>query len=126
MQLSVDNKAIQAKKRLMKVVLVISICLFGVKFAAYFLTRSNSILTDAVESIVNILTGAFALYSIYYAAKPKDEDHPYGHGKIEFLSSGFEGSMIIIDGIGMIFKGITSVFQADELQNLDLGMYFTW
>lgn len=113
------------KSRMMKLVLIASIVLFAVKFFAYFITGSNAILTDAVESIVNIVTGSFALYSIYYAAKPKDEDHPYGHGKIEFLSSGFEGSMILIAGAGMVFKGAMAFFDKHEIQNLDLGLYLT-
>jgi cation diffusion facilitator family transporter len=113
------------KSRLMKIVLAVGVFLFGVKFLAYFLTSSNSILTDAVESIVNIATGAFSLYSIYYAARPKDEDHPYGHGKIEFLSSGFEGSMILIAGIAMVFKGTLSFFTKTELQHIDWGLYLT-
>ena len=78
----------------MKLVLAISFVLMFLKFFAYFITNSSAILTDAIESIVNILAGSFALYSLYYAAKPKDEDHPYGHGKIEFLSTGVEGGMV--------------------------------
>jgi cation diffusion facilitator family transporter len=113
------------KGRLMKIVLALSVFLFAVKFLAYFLTSSNSILTDAVESIVNIATGSFALYSIYYAARPRDEDHPYGHGKIEFLSSGFEGSMILIAGLAMVGKGFYSFFGKTELKHLDWGLYLT-
>ena len=86
---STTNSTLQSKKRLMIIVLIISVILFAVKFIAYFLPNSSAILTDAIESIVNIITGAFALYSINYSAKPKDEDHPYGHGKIEFFSSSF-------------------------------------
>ena len=115
----------QSKKRLMVVVLGVSILLFVTKFIAYFLTNSSAILTDAIESIVNIITGAFALYSINYAAKPKDEDHPYGHGKIEFFSSGFEGSMILLAGIAMIFKGVMAFFEPDSLTNIDVGLYMS-
>jgi cation diffusion facilitator family transporter len=119
------NSALQSKKRLMIIVLIISILLFAVKFIAYFLTNSSAILTDAIESIVNIITGAFALYSINYAAKPKDEDHPYGHGKIEFFSSGLEGSMILLAGIAMVFKGAVSFFEPDHLTNVDIGLYMS-
>lgn len=119
------NLALQSKKRLMIIVLIISIVLFAVKFIAYFLTNSSAILTDAIESIVNIITGAFALYSINYAAKPKDEDHPYGHGKIEFFSSGLEGSMILLAGIAMVFKGAVSFFEPDHLTNVDIGLYMS-
>ena len=68
------------------------------KFAAYFLTHSNAILTDALESIINVIAGTFALYSLYISSKPKDNDHPYGHGKVEFISAGFEGILIAIAG----------------------------
>lgn len=76
----------RTKIRTMQMVLVAGVLLMGVKFFAYVLTGSNAILTDAIESVVNVVAGAFALYSVYYAAQPKDENHPYGHGKIEFLS----------------------------------------
>lgn len=109
----------------MIVVLCVSILLFITKFVAYFLTNSSAILTDAIESIVNIITGAFALYSINYAAKPKDEDHPYGHGKIEFFSSGLEGSMILLAGVAMVFKGAMSFFEPDHLTNIDVGLYMS-
>ena len=74
----------------MKLTLIVGCLLMVLKFLAYYLTQSSAILTDAIESIVNVLAGSFALYSLYYASKPKDEDHPYGHGKIEFLSTGVD------------------------------------
>jgi cation diffusion facilitator family transporter len=106
----------------MKLVLAISFILMGLKFLAYYLTSSSAILTDAIESIVNILAGSFALYSLYYAAKPKDEDHPYGHGKIEFLSTGVEGGMVTLAGVAMFIKGIVSFFNPHDLNNLDIGL----
>lgn len=109
----------------MLLVLIISTVLMLVKFTAYWLTHSNAILTDAIESIVNVLAGSFALFSIYYASKPKDEDHPYGHGKIEFFSSGFEGGMITIAGVGMVFKGIAAFFKQDQVEAVDIGIYLT-
>lgn len=74
------------------------------KFGAYFLTQSNAILTDAAESIVNVLASSFAFYSIYLTTLPKDENHPYGHGKVEFFSAFLEGTLIGIAGIIIIFK----------------------
>ncbi len=74
------------------------------KFAAYFITNSNAILTDAAESIVNVLASSFAFYSIYLATLPKDENHPYGHGKVEFFSAFVEGVLIGIAGIIIILK----------------------
>lgn len=110
------------KIRTMKWVLFIGTALMGFKFLAYYYTNSGAILTDAVESIVNVLAGSFALYSLYYAAKPKDEDHPYGHGKIEFLSTGVEGGMVSIAGLAMIVKGIASFVEPHEVQNIDIGV----
>jgi cation diffusion facilitator family transporter len=105
--------------------LIVSVILLCVKFTAYFLTHSNAILTDAVESIVNVVAGTFALFGIYYASKPADADHPYGHGKIEFFSSGFEGGMITIAGLGMMAKGVLAFFQKEEVHSLDLGIYLS-
>ncbi|WP_394346935.1 cation diffusion facilitator family transporter [Pedobacter metabolipauper] len=74
------------------------------KFIAYFITHSNAILTDALESIVNVLASGFAFYSIYLATLPKDTNHPYGHGKVEFFSAFLEGTLIGIAGIIIILK----------------------
>lgn len=106
----------------MKLTLIVGCFLMGLKFLAYYLTQSSAILTDAIESIVNVLAGSFALYSLYYAAKPKDEDHPYGHGKIEFLSTGVEGGMVTLAGVAMTIKGISAFFNPHDLQNIDIGL----
>lgn len=92
------------KKKAILVALLISIILMLAKFGAYFLTHSNAILTDAAESIVNVLASSFAFYSIYLATLPKDENHPYGHGKVEFFSAFVEGTLIGIAGLIIIFK----------------------
>lgn len=88
------------------------------KFVAYFLTNSNSILTDAAESIVNVLASAFAFYSIYLATQPKDENHPYGHGKIEFFSAFVEGTLIGIAGIIIILKSGYDLIYPNEISQL--------
>lgn len=104
---------------------VVGVLLFAVKFFAFWLTGSNAIFSDALESIINVAAGSFALYSLVLAAKPKDLDHPYGHGKIEFISSGFEGSLIVIAGAGIIYKSIYNLFDPQELTSLDLGLCLT-
>ena len=71
----------------------ISVILLLVKFAAYYITHSVSILTDALESIVNVSAGFIGLYSLYISSKPADKDHPYGHGKAEFISAAIEGTL---------------------------------
>jgi len=92
------------------------------KFVAYYLTHSNTILTDALESIINVVAGVFALYSLYLSSKPKDYDHPYGHGKVEFISAGFEGILIAIAGVLIIVKSIVSFFHPSPLEHLDIGL----
>lgn len=91
------------------------------KFTAYFITGSNSILTDAAESIVNVLASAFAFYSIYLAAQPRDTNHPYGHGKVEFFSVFVEGSLIVIAGILIIFKSAYNLIYPQKISELLAG-----
>ncbi len=124
MNAAIKGEAVK-KTKIMITVLVLSILLFIIKFIAYFLTQSSSILSDALESTVNIITGIFALYSIYYSSKPKDIDHPYGHGKIEFFSSGFEGTMILLAGLSMIFNGAALFFKQTALTRIDVGLILT-
>jgi cation diffusion facilitator family transporter len=99
--------------------------LLTLKFGAYWLTNSNAILSDALESIVNVSAAAFALFSLAYSAKPKDLNHPYGHGKIEFLSSGLEGGLVIIAGLGISWKGLYNLFYPHSIENIDFGIYIT-
>lgn len=87
-------------------VTTLSIVLFVLKFVAYFMTHSLAVLSDALESIVNVLAGAIGLYSLYVASKPKDKEHPYGHGKAEFISAAFEGSLIITAGVIIFYEAI--------------------
>lgn len=110
------------KFRVLRITLLFSIGLAGVKFITYFITNSIALLSDAMESIINVIAGGGALFSIYYASKPKDRDHPYGHGKIENLSAGFEGALIFVAGISIISKGIYSFFFPPVLEKLDFGI----
>jgi len=91
------------------------------KFGAYFLTSSNFVLTDAAESIVNVLASSFAFFSIYLAAQPRDENHPYGHGKVEYFSVFIEGSLIGIAAITIIVKSIYGLFFPNLIHDLLTG-----
>ena len=113
--------ASQLKINAMQKVLLGGLIVMSIKVLTYFLTHSNAVLTDALESIINIITGVFALFSLYYASKPKDEDHPYGHGKIELLSAGFEGGLIFISGMLIIGKSVYGFFQPAAMHSLDLA-----
>ena len=85
----------------------IGVLLLVVKTVAYFFTHSLSVLTDALESIVNVVAGFIGLYSLYVAAKPKDVDHPYGHGKAELISAAAEGTLIVAAGVLIIYETLT-------------------
>lgn len=100
----------------------LSVLLLLVKFLAYYLTASVAILTDALESIVNVAAGFIGLYGLYVAAKPRDRDHPYGHGKAEFLSAAVEGTMILTAGALIIYKSVQRLLHPRELEQLDMGM----
>lgn len=109
------------KIRLILLSFVMSILLSGLKFVAYYYTDSNAILSDALESIINVFASGFALYSIRLSALPKDTNHPYGHGKIEFFSAGFEGALIIIASLVIAYGAVLRLLDPTPLANLPLG-----
>jgi cation diffusion facilitator family transporter len=113
----------QGKIRIMQLMLLFSIALLCLKFFAWWITRSNAILTDALESIVNVVAGTFALFSIIYASRPRDKEHPYGHGKIEFVSAGFEGALIFLAGGFIIYEAIKGFFNPHPIAQADIGAY---
>lgn len=96
--------------------------LMALKFYVYWLTHSSAILSDALESIINVVASAFALGSILLAAKPPDPTHPYGHGKIEYFSAGFEGALIILAALGIVREALPQIFHPHDLPNLESGL----
>lgn len=112
----------QENVRIQKLVVAVAVLLFVMKLVAYLLTASVSILTDALESTVNVIAGFIGLFSLHVAAKPKDEDHPYGHGKAEFLSAAVEGTLIGIAGIIIIYESIRNLIYPPEIKKLDYGI----
>ena len=91
------------------------------KFVAYFITGSNAVFSDAAESVVNVIASSFAFYSVYLTSRPKDENHPYGHGKIEFFSAFLEGVLVLIAGLVIIVKAIYNIIYPQEVSSLFLG-----
>jgi len=102
--------------------LVVGFALMGLKFYVYWLTKSSAILSDALESIINVVASAFALGSIVLAAKPPDSTHPYGHGKIEYFSAGFEGALIIFAAFGIVWTAIPQILAPHPLPHLQSGL----
>ncbi|GDX51391.1 cation transporter [Bacteroidota bacterium] len=113
---------LSGKKRLIQISLAVSIVLLAAKFFSYFLTHSNIILSDAMESIINVVASSFAAFSIYLSSQPKDENHPYGHGKIEFLASVTEGLLIFLAGLFIFVKACSNFFFEQTIQAMDIGL----
>lgn len=111
--------------RLQTWVLVAGAVLMLIKFLAWWRTGSNTILSDALESIVNVVAGAFALYSLVLSAKPRDREHPYGHGKVEFISAGIEGGLVIIAGAFIIWRAIGALLEGSAPHDLMTGIILT-
>ncbi len=101
----------------------ISLILCGVKFFAWYITDLLVILSDALESIINVIGAAFAWYSIYLSGKPRDKEHPYGHGKIEFFSIGFEGAMILLAGILILFEAVHLLIQPEAAHQAGISFW---
>lgn len=101
----------------------IGIVLLVIKFIAYFLTGSAAIFSDAMESIVNVLASGFALFALSVAHSPADAEHPYGHGKIEFLSAALEGGMILLAALVIAAKTINAMILGEiKLEKMGLGL----
>jgi len=111
------------KKRAAIISLVIGFLMFFLKIFAFVITGSSAILSDAIESIVHIFATSIAFVSLIISLKPPDESHPYGHGKIEYFSAGFEGGLIIVAALSIIFFAVEDLIFGIELEKLDVGAY---
>lgn len=117
------NESEQRRRRqAVQVSLVVSILLMLIKFWAHNMTRSQAVFSDAVESIVNVVAAMMALWVIWYSAKPADEDHPYGHGKVEFFSAAFEGGLIAFASLMICVEAGRSWWRGEQLHELNQGL----
>lgn len=108
--------------RVQQWVVITSILLFILKVLAYFLTNSVAVLTDALESTVNVVTGFTGLYSLRLAARPRDDNHPYGHGKVELISASFEGVLILVAGLIIVYESLINLIHTHPVNQLDTGI----
>lgn len=102
---------------------VLGFVLMSIKFYAFWLTQSAAILSDALESIINVVASAFALGAVVLASRPPDLSHPYGHGKIEYFSVGFEGALIFLAAIGIFIKAADQLWHPRALPSLETGLW---
>ena len=115
----------RARLRAGWIALVVGTILLAVKYFAYELTQSTAILSDALESIVNVIAAIFALASLAFAAHPPDRGHPYGHGKIEFVTAAFEGGLIAFAAAMIIVEALQALIFGNEVRALDWGILLT-
>jgi len=102
------------------------ILMLTIKWYAYYLTGSTAILSDAAESIIHIIGVGFAVFSLWYSFQPADDEHTYGHHKISYFSAGFEGALIILAAIFIIYVSVKRLIFGIEISNIDQGTYFTF
>lgn len=110
------------KQKIQKWIVSISFVILCSKFVAFYITNSVGILTDAMESIVNVIAGLISWYSLRWASKPKDKEHPFGHGKIELISASIEGLLIAVAGGVIIYEGVQRLFEPAGIEKLDIGI----
>lgn len=102
--------------------LMVGILLMLLKFWGFRQSGSQSVLSDAMESIVNVVAAGLSLFVVYYSAKPVDEDHPYGHGKIEFFSAAFEGGLISFAGVYILIEAVSSLLNKQLIRDAEIGL----
>lgn len=112
-----ENYTIQKK------LTVLTLLLFIIKITAWYLTHSVAILTDTLEYTINVVAAFISLYSLRLSALPKDENHPYGHGKVEFVSAAIEGLLMVVSSFLIIYEAIFNLRHPHTLQKLDYGIY---
>ncbi len=109
-------------RRLMAVSIAVALLTLALKTLAWWLTGSVGLLSDALESLVNLAGATFGLWMVTVAARPADEDHPFGHEKAEYFSSGFEGILIIAAAVAIIWAALPRFWHPQPLEQLGLGV----
>lgn len=115
----------ELKKQAALISLIIGFLMLLMKMSAYVITYSAAILSDALESVVHVAATSMAFYSVILSARPADDSHPYGHGKVEFFSAGIEGGLIVVAAVAIIYEAVRGIIMGRELAALDTGMALT-
>ena len=116
------NSSATENFKFQRIIAVVGVLLFLIKVYAWYKTDSVAILTDALESTINVIAGFIGLYSLYLSSLPRDQNHPYGHGKVEFISASIEGALISIAGVVIIYEAINKLQYPNTVEQLDLGL----
>ncbi|MFN8141423.1 MAG: cation diffusion facilitator family transporter [Solirubrobacterales bacterium] len=113
------------RKRLIRVISVsitVAVLTIGMKLAAWLLTGSVGLLSDAAESVVNLVAAGVALIVILWSTRPADEDHTYGHEKADYLSAGLEGALILLAAVTIAYAAIERLIHPVELNSVGIGL----
>lgn len=111
--------------RLMAISVAVALLTIALKAAAWWLTGSVGLLSDALEALVNLAGATFGLWMVTVAARPADEDHPFGHDKAEYFSSGFEGILIVAAALAIVWAALPRLWQPQPLEQLGWGTALT-
>ncbi|CAG0948965.1 Manganese efflux system protein MneP [Myxococcaceae bacterium] len=117
-----ETQAKAARLRAGILSLAVGTAIFGGKLVAWRLTGSTAVLSDALESVINVVAAALLLASLVIAARPADRDHPYGHGKVEFFSAGVEGTCIAIAAVLIVIEALRAIVRGPSIRNIDVGL----
>lgn len=109
--------------KIQQILTLVIVVLFLIKLVAWYVTNSVAILTDTLEYTINVISGFIGLYSLYLSSKPRDKNHPYGHGKVEFLSATVEGTLMIVSSFVILYEAINNLKHPHTLKQLDYGIY---
>ncbi len=102
--------------------LTVALLMLAAKYVAYRMTGSTAVLSDALESIVNVVAAVFALGGLVFAGRPADRNHPYGHGKIEFFSAAFEGGLIAFASVVIVYQATRILIAGAEVRQIGAGV----
>lgn len=119
-ELSENQNKYRARAAFISLIVGITLCF--VKMVAWYITGSSAIMSDALESFINVATALLAIVAVRVSARPADDSHPYGHGKIEFFSSGIEGAFILLAGVAIIIHSVMALLSGTTLTALDTGL----
>lgn len=120
-EVAVPTPREKARRRAAALSLVVAVTLAGIKFAAFALTGSAAVLSDALESLINVVAAGFAVFSVRLARRGSDPDHPYGHHKIEFVAAALEGGLIVLAAIGIVAAAAPRLWQEHVTSSLEAG-----
>jgi cation diffusion facilitator family transporter len=121
-----NNETVEKKlKWASRISVVVSIFVLSFKTMAYFQTNSQAVLSDALESIVNVLASIVALWIIHVSSEPADDQHPYGHGKLEYFSAAFEGGLVCFAGVMIIAEAMHALVKGQSISNFETGIFYS-